>query len=76
MFESIFRNPSTIYVILRSTQEQGGFAAPKEMTVYYSRIQFGIRLSLLANIQEQYYNLQAANRGGDDGDKSYTQIME
>ena len=58
MFNNIFRNPSTIYVILRSLRPEGGFASPKDVTIHYARIQFGIRLTLLMTIQEKYQRLE------------------
>ncbi|KAH0826467.1 hypothetical protein J3R83DRAFT_5468 [Lanmaoa asiatica] len=77
MFDNIFRNPSTAYVVLRSTRAQGGFADPKEMTVHYARIQFGIRLVLMADILKQYDQLWSENKDDqDNSDKVYTQLME
>ncbi|KAH0835420.1 hypothetical protein J3R83DRAFT_9046 [Lanmaoa asiatica] len=77
MFENIFRNPSTIYVILRSIQAQGGFANPKDLTVHYAHIQFGIRLTIMADVQKQHLCLQTALEGNEcDSKESYKQLME
>lgn len=56
---------------------QVGFANPKEITIYYAHIQFGLHLTLMAEVQKQYDHLQITNRGDkDDGDEVHAQLME
>lgn len=80
MFENIFRNPSTLYVILRSTRPQGGFANPKDVTIHYARIQFGIRLTIMATVLKKYHQVQVTNSGHggcqDNTDPKYIEFME
>ncbi|KAG9317943.1 hypothetical protein JVU11DRAFT_2176 [Chiua virens] len=75
MFDNVFRNPCIVYVVLRSTRAQGGFADPKDITVYYAQIQFGIRLALMAKVQKEHCRLQAAG-DGQDSEELYKQFME
>ena len=76
MFENVFRNPTTIYVILRSLHPEGGFLQAKEATVRYAPIQFAIRLTIMANVQEKYRQLEAEKQKGADGEALYEELMK
>ncbi|KAG9310527.1 hypothetical protein JVU11DRAFT_9070 [Chiua virens] len=56
---------------------QGGFAPPKDVTVYYAKIQFGIRLTTMADIQNQNHNFQITNTSDEDcDDQLYLNFQE
>jgi len=76
MFENVFCNPTTIYVILRSLRSEGGFLQAKEATVRYAPIQFAIRLTIMANVQERYRQLEGEKSKGGDGEALYEELMK
>lgn len=77
MMENPFINPSALYTILRSTRKQGGFDEAKSLTVYYARIQFGIRLTVMAAIQEEYQKTKSLlPPSGDENNLLYDQFMK
>ncbi|KAG6371750.1 hypothetical protein JVT61DRAFT_9101 [Boletus reticuloceps] len=76
MLENPFINPSAVYTVFRSLRQQGGFDEPKTLTVYYARIQFGIRLTVMHTIQEEYQATKdLLPPEGDDNHELYDQFM-
>jgi hypothetical protein len=54
MFKDRFLNPADIYLCLRCVHHEGGFQAPKLLTNFHVKTQFGIRLFLLDHIDRLY----------------------
>ncbi|KIM51974.1 hypothetical protein SCLCIDRAFT_32998 [Scleroderma citrinum Foug A] len=68
LFVHPYLDPINAYVCLRSLDPKGGFRQPKLLTAIYSKIQFGIRLYLMNQIEKDYVTYTAEPREGDPYD--------
>ncbi|KAG2092299.1 uncharacterized protein F5147DRAFT_779694 [Suillus discolor] len=61
MFANSYANPTIAYICLRSVHVDGGFESPTLLTPYHVKTQFGIRLHVLAFINQEYQAFMAKN---------------
>lgn len=73
MLKEPYLSPVASFVCIRSIHPEGGFYNPKRLTSYHAKMQFSLRLLILAEAQNLY---EAQSQGDGDSNAKYEDYMK